>query len=152
QTYREAAELGRTLTDRLARWGDAHPDAQPITATAAPGGERDPRHHPAPFVRTKLQPPRPRTDLLVRERLIDRIRAQLTGTLLILVSAPAGTGKTTLLATAAATLGCPYAWMTLDADDNDLARFLAVLLASLDQLAPGIERAAAPLLATLRSG
>ena len=82
-------------------------------------------------MRTKLQPPRPRTDLLVRERLIDRIRTQLTGTRLILVSAPAGTGKTTLLATAAAALGCPYAWMTLDIDDNDLARFLAVLLASL---------------------
>ena len=46
------------------------------------------------------------------------------------------------LATALAELGRATAWVALDSDDNDLTRFLTVLVAALDQLAPGVMLAA----------
>lgn len=101
---------------------------------------------PAPlaprFPRSKLQRPRERGDLLPRRRLLAPLPAALQHARLLLVSAPAGAGKTTLLATALADLPRASAWVALDADDNDLARFLAVLLAALGQLAPGVGAAA----------
>ena len=45
---------------------------------------------------TKLHVPRPRHDAVRRERLTDRLRA--SGAVLTLISAPAGFGKSTLLA------------------------------------------------------
>ena len=69
---------------------------------------------------TKLQPPPVREQMLVRERLLDRLtdgsRARLT-----LVAGPAGSGKTTLLAEwfGAERVDKPAAWLTLDRADND---------------------------------
>jgi LuxR family maltose regulon positive regulatory protein len=51
-----------------------------------------------------------------------------------LVAAPAGYGKTTLVSEWAAASGLPVAWLTLDKDDNDLARCLTYLVAALRQL------------------
>lgn len=124
QTYHEAQELAAVLSGQSALPG------APIALAPAP------RASGREWARSKLQLPRPRTDLLVRERLLGRIRARLPDTRLILASAPAGAGKTTLLATVVAALGCPNAWAALDADDNDPERFLEVLLAALGQLAP----------------
>ncbi len=53
---------------------------------------------------------------------------------LTLVSAPAGSGKTTLLAEWAATSMLPVAWLSLEAADNDPARFFSYLLSALAQL------------------
>jgi len=53
---------------------------------------------------------------------------------LMLVSAPAGSGKTTLLAEWAATTTLPIAWLSCDSADNDPARFLSYLLATLARL------------------
>lgn len=98
---------------------------------------------PAPalpaFPRTKLQAPRPRGDALARARLIAPLGQALGAARLLLVSAPAGTGKTTLLAAlyAAHSGGGRAAWVDLDGDDNDVARFLAVLGAACAALAPG---------------
>jgi predicted ATPase/transcriptional regulator with XRE-family HTH domain len=122
QTYREAQEMAAALLDMSAGAG-----AQVALAPRATARE---------WARSKLQPPRSRTDLLLRERLLSRIRARLPDTRLILASAPAGAGKTTLLASVVGALGLPFAWATLDADDNDPERFLQVLLAALSQLAP----------------
>lgn len=110
------------------------------------------------FPRSKLQPPRPRGDLLARRRLLEPLRAALQRIPVILISAPAGAGKTTLLASllagpppeqagaehgGRATAPSPrVAWVSLDEDDNDVARLLAVLLAAIDQLAPGASAAA----------
>jgi len=55
---------------------------------------------------------------------------------LILISAPAGFGKTTLVSEWGAKCKRPIAWLTLDERDNDLVRFLTYLIAALRTLAP----------------
>jgi ATP/maltotriose-dependent transcriptional regulator MalT len=57
---------------------------------------------------TKLVPPEPRPDLLLRPRLFSTLRHALATCPLTLVSAPAGSGKTTLLATWLATRGSEH--------------------------------------------
>jgi LuxR family maltose regulon positive regulatory protein len=59
---------------------------------------------------------------------------------LTLISAPAGSGKTTLVSEWVAGCDLPVAWLSLDANDNDLTRFLAYLVASLQTIAPDIGR------------
>jgi LuxR family maltose regulon positive regulatory protein len=86
---------------------------------------------------TKLYLPAVRPNLVPRPRLIERLNDGLhLGCKLILISAPAGFGKTTLLvewlegrerAKASSSVG----WLSLDEDDNDPARFLAYLTAAL---------------------
>jgi LuxR family maltose regulon positive regulatory protein len=53
---------------------------------------------------------------------------------LTLVSAPAGFGKTTLLAQWLAESDTPVAWISLEAEDNDPARFLSYLITALQTL------------------
>ena len=89
---------------------------------------------PVPFVPcTKLRPPRRPDDLLCRPRLIEKLQRPQT---LSLVIAPAGYGKTALVSTWLAQSGLPYAWLSLEADDNSLGAFLAALAAALHCLAP----------------
>jgi LuxR family maltose regulon positive regulatory protein len=57
------------------------------------------------------------------------------GRKLTLISAPAGFGKTTLLSEWLIGRERPAAWLSLDEGDNDPARFLTYLIASLQQLA-----------------
>ena len=64
----------------------------------------------------------------------------------MLVCAPAGYGKTVLLADWARRGSRPVAWLSLDAGDNDPARFWRHALAALDQARPGIADRAGPLL------
>jgi ATP/maltotriose-dependent transcriptional regulator MalT len=80
------------------------------------------------FARTKFQPPRPRADLITRERLDQLLRRALATARLVLVSAPAGAGKTTLVATALSTGPIQPVWVALDADDDELLRFLSLLI------------------------
>ena len=89
---------------------------------------------PVPFVpRTKLRPPRLPDDLLGRPRLIEKLNRPQT---LSLVVAPAGYGKTALVSTWLAQSGLPYAWLSLEADDNSLPAFLAGSAAALHRLVP----------------
>lgn len=96
---------------------------------------------------TKLYFPPPRSSLVPRPRLVERLQAGLAGPL-TLVSAPAGAGKTTLLSQWRAGPGSatPAAWLSLDAADNDPARFLQYLSAALDPLNPGLAGEVGPLL------
>jgi LuxR family transcriptional regulator, maltose regulon positive regulatory protein len=88
-------------------------------------------------VLTKLQPPLLRTDALPRQRLLDRLRGVLYSHPLTLISAPAGYGKTTLLATLPhAFPDLPLGWLSLDEEDNDPAQFLGALIAALQRLHP----------------
>ena len=84
-----------------------------------------------PVLGTKLHVPRPRRALVGRDRLTDRLPADGAWPRLVLVAAPAGFGKTTLLAQwLAARPPATVAWLSLDARDGDLRRFLTHLVAS----------------------
>ncbi len=101
---------------------------------------------PVPLLATKLFVPPPRAALVARPRLVERLNAGLDRRL-TLVSAPAGYGKTTLVADwlhdrGQAALSRQIAWLTLDENDNDPARFLAYLVAALRQVDPDIGQAA----------
>ena len=90
--------------------------------------------HPLhPLLATKLHVPRPRTHLIPRAHLVERLQ-QGVARALTLVSAPAGFGKTTLLAQWLAESGLPVAWLSLEAADNDPTRFLSYLIAALQTL------------------
>ena len=99
------------------------------------------------LLKTKLYIPATRADLVRRPRLVERLTAGLTHKL-ILISAPAGFGKTTLIREWLDGLldeqsdgkGLParIAWLSLDGGDNDLSRFLAYLIAAL-QHAEGMD-------------
>ena len=84
----------------------------------------------AALLATKLQVPQPRPGLLARPRLLDRLSAG-TARELTLVCTPPGFGKTALLADWAQGGRWPVAWLTVDAGDNDPARFWRHLVAAL---------------------
>jgi LuxR family maltose regulon positive regulatory protein len=90
-----------------------------------------------PLLTTKLQIPRIRTDLVARARLYEAIDEGLRSKLTI-VSAPAGFGKTTLLASWAQRRKQHTAWISLDPTDNTPAQFWSYLIGSLQSLKPGI--------------
>jgi LuxR family maltose regulon positive regulatory protein len=92
---------------------------------------------------TRLFVPRPQPGFVARPRLVEGLDDGLERAL-ILVSAPAGFGKTALLADWA--LRRPVAWLSLDAGDNDPARFWRHATAALDRVRPGIARRVLPLL------
>jgi LuxR family maltose regulon positive regulatory protein len=105
------------------------------------------------LLRTKLYIPRLRPGQVPRPRLIERLDAVLQRKL-TLVCAPAGFGKTALLSEwihgrAQGETPLHVAWLSLDPQDNDPARFLAYLVGSLETTAPQAhERAQAALQAT----
>ena len=98
---------------------------------------------PTALLETKFYVPRPRPGLVPRPRLTERLDRG-TASKLMLVSAPAGFGKTTLLTEwlaagpAASTDERLAAWLSLDRADNDPARFWTYLIAALRTVAPGV--------------
>ena len=112
-------------------------------SAAAPAGvaasERD------VLLATKLHMPRPRPGFVPRPRLVEALDAGLARRL-ILVCGPAGSGKTALLADWVRRGGRPVAWLSLDAGDNDPARFWQHAVAALDRARPGIGERVGPLL------
>ena len=94
---------------------------------------------------TKLHVPGPRPGLVPRPRLMGRLDEGLARGL-VLVCGPAGYGKTVLLADWTRHGGPPVAWLSLDAGDNDPARFWRHAVAALDRARPGIGDRVAPLL------
>jgi LuxR family maltose regulon positive regulatory protein len=72
------------------------------------------------LLETKLHPPSLRSHTVMRDRLVERLRAE-SGVKLVLVAAPAGYGKTTLLGSwrGLESKRRPVAWLTLDESDND---------------------------------
>jgi len=92
----------------------------------------------APLLATKLYRPLHRPGVVARPRLIERLNEGLAlGRKLTLLSAPAGFGKTTLVSEWSASSGLPVAWLSLDAGDNDPARFIAYLVAALQTIQAG---------------
>ncbi len=91
------------------------------------------------LLRTKLYVPSPRPNLVPRLRLIERLNQGLQlGHKLTLISAPAGFGKTTLVSDWVQSINkttppIAAAWLSLDENDNDVARFLTYFIAALKQ-------------------
>ncbi len=100
-----------------------------------------------PILATKLYIPPPRPKVVLRPRLIERMNEGMHHKL-ILISAPAGFGKTTLVSEWIAGCGQPIAWLSLDNGDNDQVRFLSYLVAALQTIKAGIGEG---LLAVLQS-
>ena len=88
---------------------------------------------PPTILRTKLFTPPARPSLVDRPRLLTKLENGRHGKL-SLVSAPAGFGKTTLVTSWIQQHNA--VWLSLDADDNDLARFVTYVVAALQQVDP----------------
>jgi LuxR family maltose regulon positive regulatory protein len=117
----------------------------PLSASSAARATHTPSSNP--LLATKLHLPRPRAQLVTRTRLVERLQQGVAGPL-TLVSAPAGFGKTTLLAQGVAASRMPVTWLSLEAEDNDPTRFLSYLIAALQTLNVQIGATALALLHT----
>ena len=103
---------------------------------------------PVWILETKLHPPLLRKDTLPRPRLLNSLRSAVQECMVTLISAPAGYGKSTLLAALPSVVPeYPVAWITLDEEENDPVRFLATLVTVLQRLHPDIGTAAWPIIA-----
>lgn len=99
------------------------------------------------ILETKLRPPALRSDTLVRPRLLEAFRTAVQECRVTLLSAPAGYGKSTLLAALPAVLPeAPIAWISLDDEENDPIRFIATLITVLQRIDPALGASAWPLL------
>jgi LuxR family transcriptional regulator, maltose regulon positive regulatory protein len=101
---------------------------------------------------TKLFIPAPTSTLVERPRLTALLTAGARRAA-TLVSAPAGWGKTTLLSSWHAGLSCSgysFAWVSLDADDNDPVRFWSYILVALNTIHEGVSDAALSMLRSLQ--
>jgi LuxR family maltose regulon positive regulatory protein len=94
---------------------------------------------PAVLLAAKSAPPAIRTQLIERAPLIEILSAEPSRKLTLL-SAPAGWGKTTLLAqwVSGADDRRRRGWLSLDASGNDPARFWACAIAALGKASPGV--------------
>lgn len=122
------------------------PDVQPHRGARAPE-----TYHllvALPLLATKLYVPPRRSRIVLRPRLDERLDEGLRRRL-TLVSAPAGFGKSTLVAEWVAACGLPGAWLSLDEGDAEPTRFLTYLVEALRTLRSGVGEC---VLATLRSG
>ena len=118
-------------------------------ALTAPAGGTDTRPHLAPVEVVEDSAPGIETGLLtlkgarapssprlvVRERLLRRLLGARDVPVALLV-APAGYGKTTALSQWAARDGRPFAWVTLDAADNEPTTLLSAVALALDAVEP----------------
>ncbi len=100
-----------------------------------------------PLLETKLHVPVPHGRLVPRSRLSDEVARAATATL-TLVSAPAGFGKTTIMAELASrATGARIAWLSLDPADDDPVTFWTYVVEALDRAAPGVGSGARSILA-----
>ncbi|MEW6471459.1 MAG: LuxR C-terminal-related transcriptional regulator [Actinomycetota bacterium] len=122
----ELARLGRDRTETAERAARLGPGDEPALA-------------PVVLLETKLQPPAHRVAFVPRPRLVALLDQGSPGQL-TLVDAPAGWGKTSLLAEwhAAARDPASFAWLALDVSDNDPVRFWTYVIEALRSVAPGL--------------
>jgi LuxR family maltose regulon positive regulatory protein len=100
----------------------------------------------SPLVQTKLYIPKLRRGLVARPRLSGRLRREAESRLL-LISAPAGFGKTTLLAEwLAATPKRSVAWLSLEESDRQPATYWTYVITALQTVAPAVGGSALELL------
>jgi LuxR family maltose regulon positive regulatory protein len=106
---------------------------------------------------TKLYPPRLRPDLVARPRLVDAILAD--DHRFTIISAPAGYGKSVLVAQWMMKAGIPAAWISLDSGDDDPWSFFSLVIGGLVSVDPEValrtqsvlDDPAPPVMAVVRS-
>jgi LuxR family maltose regulon positive regulatory protein len=96
------------------------------------------------IIPTKIIIPRRAPGVIQRARLLDYLHENL-GRKLMLVTAPAGYGKTTLLVDFANDVDLPVCWYTLDEGDRDPTTFLGYLIAAFRQQFPQFGERSQPL-------
>lgn len=99
---------------------------------------------PIQIISTKLSVPSLRSRVILRPRLLQKLNQGLECGF-VLISAPAGYGKSTLLTTWASRLESPPLWYSLDERDNDPSRFFNYLAAALRPVAPEIDNRLNPI-------
>jgi LuxR family transcriptional regulator, maltose regulon positive regulatory protein len=98
---------------------------------------------------TKLRPPALPDRLVARPRLDALLNGGVGGQVrLVLVSAPAGSGKSTVLASWLADRPQACAWLQVETSDSDPARFWAYLVQALTSAAPGLSSRLAAVVAS----
>jgi len=90
-----------------------------------------------PLLKTKLYIHTAPISRVIRSHLVERL-GEVEKKALTIISAPAGFGKTTLLAEWIAQTSLPIAWLSLDNGDNDPYRFLSYLISALESIDEGI--------------
>ena len=102
----------------------------------------------ATIQKTKLYFPSPRAQLVDRPRLLEQLdRLKSPSHPIGLISAPAGSGKTTLiLQWLSGQHNLPTGWISLDPRDNQPARFFTYFIAALQRIYPGVGKEASELL------
>ncbi len=102
---------------------------------------------PVSLLSTKLHIPRPRQNTVARPRLTQKLLASLEqpGSF-VLLSGPAGFGKTTLLGEFVTEFQRQIAWVSLDRGDNDPIRFWTYLITALQSIHPDIGHSALAML------
>lgn len=157
-----AAELGHQLRaiershglaeDEMALPQDSHPEAPASPPRSDTGtvdyaptelGQRSEMDEPSrqpPSASTKYRPPTPSRALVERGRLAESLH-EAARRRLILIHAPAGFGKSTLAAQWRHILaddGVAVAWLSVDADDNNVVWFLSHLIESIRVVRPDL--------------
>src|ERR671917_527639 len=108
------------------------------------------KHVDRQLLKAKLYVPRGRADAVPRPRLYERLEEGARHELTI-VSAPAGFGKTTLLADWSWRSELPVAWVSLDERDNDPVRFFLYLIAAIETIHDGFGESTRAFLSSLHS-
>jgi LuxR family maltose regulon positive regulatory protein len=91
---------------------------------------------PPPPLGSRLQPPLRTFEPVSRPRLLQRLDSAPAGSVIVL-TAPAGYGKSTLLGQFAARVRCPVAWLSLDDRDDDPVALLLDIAHAVARAVPG---------------
>ena len=99
------------------------------------------------IIRTRITAPRRRGKWVARQRL-NSLLGELVEKRLVLVSAPAGYGKTSLMIDFVSSCQLPVCWYTVDRLDFDPQRFIAYFAAAIQQRFPSFGQRTAAVLSS----